>query len=327
MGRLFRQDRLIVWNTLRMNVAGWHDRAMAALVLVAVLALIRWWFADRPWTVAAWAALAAGTMIGVGVGRLVAARLAFHAFDGLLAEDALQPQTRRRYSVAWHGLGLALLASITLIARPSLLIVSAPAYLAGLLVAGLANGFRIPRRIVGTTRPGWTIRSWSRRPIAGVSAAMILLVSLLPAPTLGTSALMAIVGIGAVLLAAMLTRVDDALVRFMTIAGHGSRHSIGYHAKGLAAFLVVAVPGCQVALGPIAAGIVAATGAAMLLLMTLRVLAYRLHAKRFADFFVSILAGLLMLVAYAMPVALPVLALAILWHLQRRGRTKTWLLA
>lgn len=296
-------------------------------MLLTALALIRSWFADRPLTVAAWTALAAGAMIGMWAGRLVAKRLAFHAFDGLLAEDALQPQARRRYIVAWHGVGLALLASITLIARPSLLILSAPAYLAGVLVAGLANGFGMPHRIAGPVRPGWTILAWSRRWIAGASAAMILLLSLLPARVLDTNVLMAVVGIEAVLLALMLARVDDAIVRFMTIAGSGSRRIIGYHTKGLAAFLVVGVTGCWGMLGRSAAGIVAAASAAMVLLLTLRILAYRLHAKRLADLLVAILAGLLTLVAYAMPVALPVIILAILWHLQRRGRTKTWLLA
>jgi len=56
----------------------------------------------------------------------------------------------------------------------------------------------------------------------------------------------------------------------------------------------------------------------MVLLLTLRVLACRLHAKLFADFLVSILAGILMLIAYSMSVALPLIALAILWQLQRR---------
>ena len=65
----------------------------------------------------------------------------------------------------------------------------------------------------------------------------------------------------------------------------------------------------------------------MLLLLALRILAYRLHAKRFADLLVSICAGLLMVVAYSMPVLLPFLALAILWQLQRRAAARTWLLA
>ena len=198
---------------------------------------------------------------------------------------------------------------------------------AGVLVAALTGGVRMPKRIAGTARPGWTLRAWSHRPIAGMSAAMVLLLLLLPARTLGTNALMVVVGIGTLLFALTLTSVDDAIVRFMTVAGHGSRRIIVHHTKGMASFLVIAVPGCWAWLGPIAGGIVFATGSALVLLVTLRVLAYRLHTKRFADFLVSILAGLLMLVAYSMPVALPVIALAILWQLQRRGRAKTWLLA
>jgi len=327
MNRLFRQDRLIALNTIRATFVGWHDRAIAALMLFAALAFVHAWFAARPWVVAAWAALAVGGMIGIGAGHLVRTRLAFHAFDGLLAADALHPHTRLRYMTAWHGVGLALLAVATLIAHPSLLVVSVPAYLAGVLIARLTGGVRVPKRIVGMARPGWTLRAWSHRPIAGVAAATVLLLLLLPARTLGTNALMAVVGIAAILLALALTGVDDAVVRFMTIVGHGSRHIFIHYGKGIATFLAVSVPGCWIILGPVAAGIATAACVVMLLLLTLRVLAYRLHAKRFADFLVSILTGLLMLVAYSMPVALPVLALAMLWQLQRRGRTKTWLLA
>ncbi len=236
MNRLFRQDRLIASNTIRATFAGWHDRAIAALMLLAALAAARAWFVDRPWTVAAWAALAAGAMTGIGAERLVRARLTFHAFEGLLAADALHPQMRRRYMAAWHSIGLALLAVTTLIVRPSLLVISVPAYLSGVLIAGLTGGVRIPKRIVGTARPGWTLRAWSHRPVAGAAAAtvLLLLLLLLPARTLGTNALMAVVGICTVLLALMLTGVDDAVVRFMTIAGHGSRRIVVHHGKGIA---------------------------------------------------------------------------------------------
>ncbi|MDJ0276787.1 hypothetical protein QLH51_08265 [Sphingomonas sp. 2R-10] len=326
MNRLFRQDRLIASNTIRATFAGWHDQAIAAFMLLVVLAVAHAWFTDRPWRVAAWTALGAGTLIGIGAGRLVRARLAFHAFDGLLAADALHPHTRLRYRTAWHGIGLALLTVATLIVRPSLLVISVPAYLAGVLIAGLTGGVRMPKRLAGTARPGWTLRAWSHRPIAGVAAATVLLVLLLPTRTLGTNALMAVVGIGTVLLALILTSADDAIVRFMTIAGHGSRRIFVHHGKGIATFLAVSVPGCWIMLGPVAAGIAAAACVATLLLLALRVLAYRLHTKRFADFLVSILTGLLMLVAYSMPVALPVITLAMFWQLHRRGRTKTWLL-
>ncbi|MET3827568.1 hypothetical protein ABIC16_003261 [Sphingomonas sp. PvP055] len=324
---MFLQDRLIVRNTICAAFASWRDRVVAAFVLLAALAVARAWLSDRPWTIAAWAALATGTVIGIGAGRLIATRLAFHAFDGVLAADALHPPTRRSYMAAWHGVGLTLLIVVTLIARPSLLVVSVPAYLAGAVVVGMMSDVRMPRRIPRTIRPGWTIWAWAHRPIAGVWAATILLMSLLPARTLGANALMAIVGIEAVLLALLLTSVDDAIVRFMAIAGHKARRIIVRHARGAASFLAIAVLGCWTMLGPVAAGIVAAAGVATLLLLTLRILAYRLHAKRFADLLVSSLTGLLLLVAYSMPVALPVIAIAILWQLQRRGRAKTWLLA
>ncbi|WP_394659382.1 hypothetical protein [uncultured Novosphingobium sp.] len=327
MNRLFRQDRLIASNTIRATFAGWHDRVIATLMVLAALAVAHAWVADRPWRVAAWTAFGAGMLIGIGVERLVGGRLAFHAFDGLLAADALHPQTRRRYMTAWHGVGLTLLAVTTLIVRPSLLVISVPAYLAGVLIAGLTGGVRMPKRIAGTARPGWTLRAWLHRPIAGVTAATVLLLLLLPARTLGTNALMAVVGIASMLLTLTLTSVDDAVVRFMTIAGHGSRRIVVHHGKGIATFLAVSVPGCWIILGPVAAGIAAAACVGILLLLTLRILAYRLHTKRFADVLVSILAGLLALAAYSMPVALPVIALAMLWQLQRRGRTKTWLLA
>jgi len=53
-------------------------------------------------------------VIGIGAGRLVRAPLTFYAF-GLLAADARHPHTRRRYMTAWHGVGLALLAVVTLV--------------------------------------------------------------------------------------------------------------------------------------------------------------------------------------------------------------------
>lgn len=325
--RLFRQDRLIAWNTTRAIFASWHDRVIGVAMLIAALTVAHTWFVDRPWAIAAWAALAAGAVIGIGAGRLVAARLAFHAFDGLFAADALHPRMRQQYILAWHCVGLVLLAVLTMIARPSLLVVSVPAYLAGTLFAGLTGRFWMWRRIGGTTRSGWAIRAWSHRPITGILAAMVLLLSSLPARTLGTEPQMAVVGIETVLLALMLTSVDDAVVNFMTVAGHGARRIIRRHATGLGSFLALAVPGCWAILGPLAAGIVAATSAVLLLLLTLRILVYRLHGKRFADLLVSIFAGLLMLVAYSIPMALPVIALVILWQLQRRGREKVWLLA
>ncbi len=326
-GRLFRQDRRIAANTIRATFAGWFDRGVAAVLLLLALAIAHGWFADRPAVVAAWTALAGGILAGIGAGRAVAARLAFHAFDGLLAADALDPAGRRRYALAWHGVGLFLLSVVLLIVHPPSLRLAIPAYLAGALLGGWTSSVTLPMRISGIARPGWTIRAWSHRPVAGLAAGLFLMLSLWPARSFATTALFALVGIETLLLAMALSMVDDAVVRFMTIAGHRSRRIVLRHARGVIAFVAVALPGCWSIVGSGAAAIVAVAGVAALSLLALRILAYRLHPRRFADFLVSVMTGVLLLVAYALPVALPVVAGIILWQLRRRGRAASWLLA
>ncbi len=326
MSRLIRHDRIVAWNTVRATLVRRSDWVVAACMLIGAVAGLRAWAVERPWTIAAWAALVAGAALGFGTGRVVAARLAFHGSDGLLAADALNPSERRRYWMACHGLGLAAGIAVTLIVRPPLLGVGVPAYLAGALIAATTGGLRVPMRIRGGNRPGWTLRAWLREPVAGLSAAAVLFLSALAARMLDKGAL-AVIGVEAALLALMLARIDDATVRFMAIAGQGARRIIVHHAKGLACFALLAVPGCWIGLGPLAAGICVVACAAVMLVLTLRILAYRLHGKRGADFLASIVAGFWLLVAYAMPVVLPVIVPLLLWQLHRRGDRKTWLLA
>lgn len=327
MSRLFRQDRLIAWNTTRGTFPTWHDRAIAALLLLPALAAAHGWIVASPWRTAAWIAAAVSTVIGIGVGHLVAKRLAFHAFDGLLAADALLSGTRRRYKAVLYGVGLALPSAGVLMGRPSLLIISVPAYLIGVLAAALGGNFMATKRLTGTPHAMWTFRAWSRRRVAALSAAATLLLSLFLASSTGPQSQVAVAGFGTFLLTMVLTSVDDAVVRFMTLAGHGSWRVVAYHGRGAASFLAIAVPGCWALAGMIAAAVVVSTASAMLLLLTLRIFTYQLHTRRFADTLVSILAGTLVLVAYSMPLALPILAAAILWQLRRRVQAKTWLLA
>lgn len=89
MTRLFRQDWLTAWNTVRATFASWHDRVVGALVPAATLAIACTGLANSPWRDAAWATFAACIVIGIIMGRLVAMRLTFHAFDGLVTIDAL----------------------------------------------------------------------------------------------------------------------------------------------------------------------------------------------------------------------------------------------
>ncbi|WP_404334951.1 hypothetical protein AB2M62_14820 [Sphingomonas sp. MMS12-HWE2-04] len=325
--RLFRQDRAIAINIIRANFSGWRDLVLAGAVLVVILAIVRAWFDDQPWKIAAWAAFGIGAGAGMGVGRLLRARIAFHSFDGLLAADAVQPLLRRGYMVAWHGFGIATAMAVTLVVRPPLVVITAPAYLTGALMAGLTARLAVGWAVPGKTAMGWNVRRWLHRPAAGVVAAVILLVSLLPAHALEKTGVLAIVGMEAVVLALAITPVEQDIVRFKAISGHGPWRITLDYARGLVLFAGITASVCWVALGPLPAGITLAASAAMLLLLAMRILAYCVHDKRFADFLVSIFAGLLMLTAYSMPVLLPVLVVSILWQLRRRAAEKTWLLA
>lgn len=326
--RLFRYDRRIAINAARATFLGWHDRLIAATILLFALAAARSWLLDRAWPIAAWTAFGAGVLMGLTAGRLIALRLAFHTFDGPLAADALCPALRRRYLIAWHAIGLTLLAIFTVIVRPSLLIAILPGYLIGAFVGYVTGSFSIAGFGAGKAGFGRMLRSWIQRPGAGIAAAAILLLSLaLTAQYLRGDALVVGAGIEAALSGLALTIVDDSNVRFQTIAGRGAWRIIGRQARGAMLFVGIATPVCALAFGPTLAAVVTATSSGVLLLMVLRTLAYRIHGKGFADFIVSILTGLLILTAFSMPILLPIVGIAILWQLQRRSAAGTWLLA
>jgi hypothetical protein len=326
--RLFRYDRRIAINAARATFSGWHDRLIAATMLLFAVAAARSWLLDHSLRVAAWAALGAGIPIGLTTGRQFALRLAFHAFDGPLAADALCPVTRRRYLIAWHAIGLTLLTIITVIARPTLLIASLPGYLIGALVGHGTAGVSLIGLAASKTGCERTLRSWIQRPRAGIVAAAILLLSLaFTARYLRADTLVVVAGFEAAILGLALTIVDDGSVRFQTIAGRAAWRIISRQARGATNFVGIAAPICAFAFGPALTAVVTAAALGALLLMAMRTLAYRIHGKGFADFIVSILTGLLILTAVAMPIVLPFVGIAILWQLQRRSAASTWLLA
>ncbi len=326
--RLFRYDRRIAANVARATFSGWHDRLIAATMLLFALAAARSWLLDRTWPIAAWTIFGAGVMIGLTAGRRIAVRLAFHTFDGPLAADALCPALRKRYLIAWFAIGLTLLAIFTVIARPSLLIAILPGYLIGSVVGHVTGSLSLAGFGAGKAGFGRMLRSWIQRPGAGIVAAAILLLSLaFAAQYLRGDALVVVAGIETALSGLALTIVDDGSVRFQTIAGRGAWHIIGRQARGAMLFVGITTPVCAVAFGPAFAAVVAATSIGALLLMVLRTLAYRIHGKGFADFIVSILTGLLILTAFSMPILLPFVGIAILWQFQRRSAARTWLLA
>lgn len=325
-GRLFEHDRQIAVNSVRASFESWHDCLIAGVILFVAVVVGRAWFGDRPWEITAWAALGIGAYAGMGTGRIVSARIAFHSFDGVLAADAVQPEYCRRYSLAWHAIGMMTLAAVTLIVRPSLIFISLPAYVAGVLAAGLTT--LLPLALSSGKAAGrWKFRRWLLRPSAGIVAAVVFILSLLAAHALKTNMCLPVIGVEAVFLIVVLATIDQDVVRFRAWSGHGPWRIVVSHSSRLLLFEGITMPVCWLILGAAPTGLVLVASAAMLLFMAMRILTSCVHGNRLADMLVWIFFGMLMLVAYSMIVLAPVVAVAVLWHLYRRAAARTWLLA
>ncbi len=174
---------------------------------------------------------------------------------------------------------------------------------------------------------GWRARRLLHAPHIGVGMAILQLLSLVPLAALAPQGQLAILGLEAVLFAAALTMIDDAVVRFEVGSGHSPLRIVGRHARALLAFAGVAIPGCWLVVGAGCASAVLLACLAMLFFLALRICAYCAYGKRLADLGITILIGVLALIGYALPMLLPVAMVAILWRLERRAAANRWLLA
>jgi hypothetical protein len=117
-----------------------------------------------------------------------------------------------------------------------------------------------------------------------------------------------------------------SVIRFMSSSGYRAGRIIDHHARSLLIFLVLTVA-ASLALSDrliviVLCGVVLTT----LVLLTARILAYRVHSKRTADALLSVCVAVACLAGLAIPVLLPLVVLAVLWRLHRRSVSATWLM-
>jgi hypothetical protein len=326
-GKLFEHDALIVVKEIRLALSSWTDRLIAALVVVLGLTGLHQALASRPLLAAAWVVSALAAAIGILTARLLHGRLVFQINDGILAHEALAAGSRRRYLVSCHALAAAALGMAVLTARVGLVAFVLPGYLAGAAAGTLASLLATDRG----SRLRWflvaTFRRQMQRPVTGILAAVVVLGIAFGGRALETEPRLALVGIATVCAVLILTSVDDAVVRFMTIAGYSAGRIVGARARPALIFLAITTCACLVGSERFEAGIIAAVGVIGLLLMIARILAYRSHPKRAADLVVTICLGVVGVVGVTVPVLSPFAFAAILWQLHRRSRRTTWLLA
>lgn len=327
MNTLVRHDGQIVVNQIRRIFGRWQDGLLISLFFLAFPPMLKVLFADRPWTVIAGAALAGGLGCGMVVGRLVSERLVYHIDHGVLAADALHRSIRLFYGGVWHGLAMTTLAVLTLIVRPSTLLIGLFGYVAGGLWVLLIAIIWKASPVVSRMRLGFNLLDACHRPGTGIAAALILLLSLLSMRERGTDSMMTVAVILTVLCTLALTAVNDRVIRFMSTVGLGTRSTMAHHVKGLVVFVALAVTSCWLVITPAVAGAVFAISASALLLLAFRILTYSLYNRRLAELVLFVTTGLLTLLAFTVPVAMPFCVVAVLWRLQRKSVAKRWLLA
>ena len=324
---LLRHDAMIVVNELRATFSSWSDRLIALVGVAIALAALNSSLSHRPLAMAATIVLAVAAVIGAGMARIIRRRLDFHACDGVIAADALAHRTRHRYGLSIHMVACGTVTIGTLVGRPETVLLAPAGYLAG------AGSYHLARRLVlgeGVARRPTVlrpVRALLRRPISGALAAVLVVLPLLLVRTMETGPLVASIGLLSVIAALLLTIVDDGTVRFMTLSGYRAGRIIGLHARSLLVFVLPTVPACLILSHDLPAIVVAGVVAAALVLMTVRILAYRIHSKRTADTVVGICAAVACLAGFATPMLVPVVVIAILWHLHRRSVPATWMLA
>jgi hypothetical protein len=318
---------MIVANGLRSAFSSWPDRLVALAVLLIALAAMRSSLSDRPFIVAATAVVGLAAAVGAGVALMIGHRLDFHAEDGVLAEDALAGGARQYYILSIHALVCAVATLCALIGRPMTAMLAPIGYLVGAgichLVRRLATGGGARRRSPLLR----AVRRLLQRPLSGVVAAIPAVMSLLLLQSIGPGPLAAFIGMISAVAAILLTLPDHDVVRFMSASGYRAGRIIGLHARSLLVFLVLTIPASLILSDTLVAIVIFGVVLAAWLLMTARILAYRAYSKRAADTAVSVCVVFTGFTGYAIPMLLPFVVIAILWHLHRRSVPATWLLA
>jgi hypothetical protein len=327
VGKLFEHDAMIVVKEVRLAFSAWTDRLLAAVLLVGGLDGIHQALAPQPMLTAALEVSAVAAVIGIAVARLVHGRLAFQAYDGVLAIEALCSRSRWRYSISCHALAAAATGVVVLAARPDVIAFALPAFLAGATAGTLVGLLGLGRDTRFRRFLGPIVRTRLHAPGAGMLAAAIVLTIAFSGRTLDTVPRLALVGTASVCALLALTSVDDAVIRFMTISGYRSWRIVAVRAQGALVFCAITVGACLVGSLPLEAGIVGLMVAIGLLLMIARILVYRVHPKRSADLIVVSCLVVAGLVGFTVPIMLPFVTAAILWQLHRHSSAKTWLLA
>lgn len=326
--RLIRHDRLLISNQVQLAFRPWYALLVPLVAIPLLFAIARNGLSAIQPEAAFYLSVLVAFSSGCSAARAIGRRLEFLRADSVVASDALRAREARRYAVLALTISGASIAMLIALLWTDAFLIGCIAVLAGILFGGMLQFYVsatiIPRRQLARLRIG----SWLRQPVAGLglACAFTLIVLTVALRSAGMDRLV-VVTIAAFLFSLPLTHVDFPSVRFMASCGLSCWRSIRHHLFAPILFVGIVVPVAFLAGRSPAAGMVAGLEAVLLLMIAMRVLAYRIVGRRVADAVVSILLVVLLLVAFSVPIALPVAVIIVLWWLVRRARRATWLIA
>ncbi|MDB5669255.1 MAG: hypothetical protein JWO25_214, partial [Alphaproteobacteria bacterium] len=273
-------------------------------------------------------AAAAGAILGWMALRGLRRRLAHHAAEGVLAMDALDRDRRLLYLAV--GTTAAALALITLgaLGAPAAVPMLAFGFAAGALIACL-----VPRRPAGRfsapARGRLAIPLRLRIPTMAAAPVLALASAALGRATLawrGDSQAALALAACTFLSLAWLAPIDFATCRFLALAGHGPARSAAAQLAPAGLFWLLCSALAWLLVGPAGLASVSLVGAALIAIATARIWLYRLHARRAADWLLTLALAVLTTLGLAAPPLAPLLVLLLGAALYRRAARATWMM-
>ncbi|GGO97312.1 hypothetical protein [Stakelama pacifica] len=326
-GRLYKHDSQLAINLARSVFARWQDRILALALLALCVALLRSRVSEMQLPTRTWIALAVGIALGWSAGQLLNARAKFHASDGVIASDALNPKLVRHFLIAFHVAPIALTIALVLMVMPDLVLFAVSGYGAGAYLAYRLAAFSHEKNVsFRWSAASPAIRALLRNPVIGAIAGALPVFAIALQQGLEPRALQILVTAEITILALLFTTVEYPIVAFMRVSGKAPLSIILYHIKGLAGF--GAVVACLIWFGDstgLAVTVVAIVLAAGFLI-AIRILLYCIHFKAIGDLLTGLtIAAIMGAVVIAAPLA-PVLMALLVWNLHRRASARTWLI-
>ena len=326
--RLAGHDALVARKGFAATFSGWRDRAL----LIVILALGALWLRDAASRANAFddprVAAAAGAILGWMVLRGLRRRLAHHAAEGVLAMDALD----RDRSLLYLAVGAAAPA-FALIALGAMLVPAAVPTLAFGFGAGALTACLAPPRPAGRlsapARGRLAMPPRPRIPEMAAAPALALASAALGRATLawrGDSQAALVLAACTLLSLAWLARIDFATCRFLAMAGHGPARSAAAQLAPAALFWLLCSAFAWLLVGPAGVVAVSLVGAGLIAIATARVWLYQLHARRAADWLLTLALAVLALLGLAAPPLAPLLILLLGAGLYRRAAGATWMM-